>query len=200
VAERFVEHLATSGVQRGLIGPREVPRLWERHVLNCAAIHGLLATESEVADVGSGAGLPGVALAIARTDLRMTLVEPLLRRVTWLQEVVDDLALDRVTVIRGRAEDLHGSLCVDAVTARAVAPLPALAAWCLPLLRPGGRLLAIKGSTAQDELVRSVPALRAAGAARWAVESCDAAGLDRPTVVTVVTTAGPTRPGRSRRR
>ena len=104
LAKRYVEHLATSGTERGLIGPREVPRLWSRHVLNCAVIESEIAQGSHVADVGSGAGLPGLCLAIARPDLELTLIEPLERRVIWLQEVVDDLGLDNVTVMRTRAE------------------------------------------------------------------------------------------------
>ena len=104
LAKRYVEHLATSGTERGLIGPREVPRLWSRHVLNCAVIESQIAHGSHVADVGSGAGLPGLCLAIARPDLELTLIEPLERRVIWLQEVVDDLGLENVTVMRTRAE------------------------------------------------------------------------------------------------
>ena len=140
-ARRFAEHLAGSGVERGLIGPREAPRVWERHVLNCAVVAELMPEGARVVDVGSGAGLPGIPLALARPDLHVVLLEPLARRVDWLREVVADLALP-VEVQRGRAEDAdvrrrwEGA---DVVTARAVAPLHRLAGWCLPLLRIGGR-------------------------------------------------------------
>ena len=104
LAERYVQHLATTGIERGLIGPREVPRLWARHVLNCAVVQEYIAPNASVADVGSGAGLPGLCLAIARPDLKLTLIEPLERRVIWLNEVVEDLGLEYVTVLRSRAE------------------------------------------------------------------------------------------------
>jgi 16S rRNA (guanine527-N7)-methyltransferase len=177
--------LVSSGVERGLIGPREAPRIWERHLLNCALVEGLVPPGAVVADIGSGAGLPGVVLAVARPDLTITLVEPLLRRVTWLEEVVRDLGLEHVTVHRARAEDLAGRLTVDVITARAVAALPRLATWCLPLLRPGGRLLAIKGERAIEELEssrRELPAF--AGPA--SVETCTAPGVEEPTIVTVI--------------
>ena len=117
LAERFVEHLATSGIERGLLGPREVPRLWGRHVLNCAVVAELIGNGKSVCDVGSGAGLPGIALAIARPDLSLVLVEPLERRVAWLNEVVEDLGLDNVSVHRARAEQAVKSVDVDVVTA-----------------------------------------------------------------------------------
>ncbi|MGH3470860.1 MAG: 16S rRNA (guanine(527)-N(7))-methyltransferase RsmG [Nocardioidaceae bacterium] len=150
--DRYVDLLATEGVARGLVGPREAPRLWSRHVLNCVVIAPLIAPGAAVCDVGSGAGLPGVVLAIARPDLRVTLLEPLLRRSEFLSEVVSRLKLPNATVMRARAEDAHGHLFVDVVTARAVAPLDRLAGWCLPLCRAGGELIAIKGSTAADEV------------------------------------------------
>ncbi len=166
IAERYVAHLASTGVAHGLIGPREVPRLWERHVLNCAVLTDLLPVGAQVADIGSGAGLPGVCLAIRRPDLQVVLVEPLLRRVTWLRTVVADLDLtDRVEVRRGRAQDVSADLRVPFVTARAVASLDKLAAWALPLMVPAGSLLAIKGRTAQDELDSVQPRLAALGAA-----------------------------------
>ena len=154
-AAAYVRLLATDGTVRGLIGPREVPRLWDRHLLNSAALAPLIPTGARVVDVGSGAGLPGIPLALARPDLTVVLLEPLARRVTFLDECVDGLGLANVTVVRGRAEEgparrsLGGA---DVVTARAVAPLDKLAGWCLPLLRPGGRLLALKGSSAAEEL------------------------------------------------
>jgi len=191
VARRFVGHLATTGVSRGLLGPREVPRLWERHVLNCAVVERVVPDGVRVVDVGSGAGLPGIAIAILRPDLQMTLVEPLLRRAEWLQAVVDDLGLGRVTVVRGRAEELAGRLQVEVVVARAVAPLEVLAGWCLPLLRPGGELIALKGRTASQELERSEVSLRRAGAVSWGVWQLGVGVLDEPTTVVRVTTGSP---------
>ncbi len=155
LAERFAHLLATDGVVRGLIGPREVPRLWERHLVNCALLGLGVPRGVTVADVGSGAGLPGLVLAIGRPDLRVTLVEPLLRRTTFLTEAVEQLALANVEVVRDRAEALHGHRSFDVVTSRAVAPLDRLARWCLPLVVPGGRMLAMKGSSAADEVARS---------------------------------------------
>jgi 16S rRNA (guanine527-N7)-methyltransferase len=160
---RYVRHLATTGVEWGLLGPREVPRLWERHVLNCAVLSDLVPTGARVVDIGSGAGLPGIALAVRRPDLEVTLVEPLLRRVEWLSMVVDDLQLADVTVRRTRAEDLAGALHVPYVTARAVASLDRLCRWALPLLEPGGELLAIKGRSAAEEVERTASAVRRAG-------------------------------------
>lgn len=182
LADRFVEHLATTAVEWGLIGPREVPRLWTRHVLNCAVLAELIPTGAHVVDVGSGAGLPGLALAVARPDLRLTLVEPLERRVTWLRRVADDLGLD-VDVRRARAEELAGELHAPVVTARAVAPLRRLAGWGLPLTEPDGQLLAIKGQSAAVELERSVGALRTLGAVGWEVIRCGEALLEVPTTV-----------------
>nr|WP_040684699.1 16S rRNA (guanine(527)-N(7))-methyltransferase RsmG [Nocardiopsis halotolerans] len=151
-ARRYAELLADDGVRRGLIGPREVPRLWERHLINCAVVEELLPEGAEVVDIGSGAGLPGIVLGLLRPDIRMTLLEPLLRRTVFLNEVVDLLELPNVEVRRGRAEEAHGDLYTDFVTARAVAPLGRLAGWSLPLLRRNGSLLALKGEQAEAEL------------------------------------------------
>ncbi len=164
-AERYVEHLASTGVSHGLIGPREVPRLWERHVLNCAVLTDLLPPDATIADLGAGAGLPGLTLALRRPDLRVVLIEPLLRRVTWLSMVVDDLELgDRVEIRRGRAQESVGEVLVPFVTARAVAPLEKLAGWALPLLASDGSLLAIKGRSAADELAAATELLTRLGA------------------------------------
>src|SRR5690349_8281791 len=138
LAERFAEILADTGVSHGLIGPREVPILWERHLLNCAVVHEAFPKGATVADVGSGAGLPGLALAIVRPDLHLHLVEPLLRRTAWLAEAVRQLGLANVTVTRARAKELHGSLQVPYATARAVERIDKLARWTFPLLVPGG--------------------------------------------------------------
>lgn len=188
LAQRFSEHLSTTAVEWGLLGPRELPRLWTRHVLNCAALAELLPRDGHVVDLGSGAGLPGVVLALARPDIRVTLVEPLERRVAWLEGVVQDLSLD-VVVRRARAEDLAGALSAPVVTARAVADLRKLARWGLPLVEPGGSLLAIKGRTAAAELESSGPELRRLGAVSWDIHRCGSAWLDVPTTVVRVRVA-----------
>ncbi|MFI5677121.1 16S rRNA (guanine(527)-N(7))-methyltransferase RsmG [Streptomyces cellulosae] len=167
---RYAELLAEAGVQRGLIGPREVPRLWERHLLNCAVLSEVVPEGVTVCDVGSGAGLPGIPLALVREDLKITLLEPLLRRTTFLTEVVELLGLDHVTVVRGRAEEVMGKLTpVHVVTARAVAPLDRLAAWGIPLLRPYGEMLALKGDTAEEELKSAATALSKLGAVETSI-------------------------------
>ena len=165
VLEAYAALLAGPGVERGLIGPRESPRLWERHLLNCAGLAELIAPGQVVLDLGSGAGLPGLVLAALRPDLTVVLVEPLLRRSTFLTEAVAALELSQVVVRRARAEELAGTLLVDVVTARAVAPLDKLLGWGLPLLRPGGRLLALKGERADAELADSGAAVTAGGGA-----------------------------------
>jgi 16S rRNA (guanine527-N7)-methyltransferase len=182
LAVRYADLLAREGTLRGLIGPREVPRLWERHLLNCAVIADLVPPGASVCDVGSGAGLPGLALAIRRPDLRVCLVEPLLRRSAFLEEAVAALGLD-VEVRRARAEDLHGQVEFDVVTSRAVAPLERLAAWSMPLVRGGGENLAMKGSSARAEVAASARALRRWGARDWSVETL---GHELETPVTVV--------------
>lgn len=152
LAQQYVDILASRGVDWGLIGPREVDRLWSRHLLNSVAISGLIEQAADVLDVGSGAGLPGIPLAILRPDLRVTLLEPLLRRFNFLTETVAELGLDsRVTVLRGRAEEQRATHPV--VTCRAVAALPKLLGWCLPLVAAHGQLLAIKGESAEQELL-----------------------------------------------
>ena len=163
-AVRYAELLADAGVKRGLIGPREVPRLWERHLLNCAVLSEVVPAGVTVCDVGSGAGLPGIPLALVRPDLKITLLEPLLRRTNFLQEVVELLGLAHVTVVRGRAEEVLGTLQpVHVVTARAVAPLDRLAGWGVPLLRPYGEMLALKGGTAEEEIQGARAALSKLG-------------------------------------
>lgn len=155
---RFAAILATTAVDRGLIGPREIPRLWSRHLANCAVVaeegFDLLPEGAVVADVGSGAGLPGIVWAITRPDLRITLIEPLLRREVFLREVVTELRLDnRVAVLRARAEDVPAE-SFEVVTARAVARLPQLLTWTVPLTKPGGRVLALKGQSAAEEIAQ----------------------------------------------
>jgi 16S rRNA (guanine527-N7)-methyltransferase len=205
VLERYAALLAGPGVERGLLGPRETPRLWERHLLNCAGPAELLAPGSTVADVGSGAGLPGLVLAALRPDCRFVLVEPLLRRAVFLTEAVEQLGADgglsNVEVLRGRSEELAGRLEVDDVVARAVAPLDRLARWTLPLLRPGGRLLALKGEAAEAELADAAAALTAAGAVdARVVEVGSAEALTAGRVVVVVRGDAPATRARSARR
>ncbi|GAA4913374.1 16S rRNA m(7)G-527 methyltransferase [Stackebrandtia albiflava] len=175
--------LATDGVVRGLIGPREVPRLWERHLLNCAALTELVPADSDVLDIGSGAGLPGIPLAVARPDLWVTLVEPMERRTAFLTETVERLGLDNVEVLRSRAESVSPKGKADVVTSRAVAALPKLAGWCLPLARRGGLVLAIKGSSAPQEVEDYVAQRRSRRAEQPAVVRCGEKLLDVPTTV-----------------
>ena len=163
LAERFAGLLAGPGVERGVIGPAEASRIWDRHLLNCAAIVSLAPVDGWVADVGSGAGLPGVVLGILLPAARVTLVEPLARRVSFLEECLADLELANVEVRRARAEELAGELAADMVTARAVAPLDKLAGLCAGLARPGGLVVAMKGMNADRELVRAGPALARLG-------------------------------------
>ena len=160
IAARYAALLADAGVVRGLIGPRETARLWDRHLLNCALLAEGIGENATVADIGSGAGLPGVVLAVCRSDLSLTLVEPLQRRSEFLAEAVASLGLDRVEVVRARAEELHGTRRFDVVVSRAVAPLPKLLGWSLPLVAPGGQVLAIKGASAERELTNARTALR----------------------------------------
>jgi 16S rRNA (guanine527-N7)-methyltransferase len=156
--QRYVDLLLDRGIGWGLIGPREADRIWDRHILNSVAMTDLIPEGATVVDVGSGAGLPGIPLAIRRPDLQVTLLEPLLRRATFLGQAVEELGLgDRVSVVRARAEDHDHRY--DAVTARAVAPLPRLLDWCLPLMAPGGELLALKGSSAAGEIDQARPIL-----------------------------------------
>ncbi len=204
LAQRYAAHLVGSGVDRGLLGPREAPRIWERHILNCAVVAELLPDGARTVDIGSGAGLPGIPLALARPDLSVVLVEPLARRVDWLREVVEDLGLP-VTVERGRAEESgvrtrwEGA---DVVTARAVAPLARLAGWALPLLRPAGTLLALKGRSAETEVARDAAAVRKLGGSEPRTVRCGTELVDPPSTVVVVERARGTgrRPGRPRRR
>jgi 16S rRNA (guanine527-N7)-methyltransferase len=194
VAERYAELLVGAGVERGLIGPREAPRIWERHLLNCAAIAPLVPSGASVIDIGSGAGLPGIVLSVARPDLQVTLIESLGRRTSFLEEAVAVLELDNVTVIRGRAEECGGRVpAADVVTARAVAPLDRLARWALPLVRPGGVLLALKGSAAQDEVIEHRDAVRRLGGGEPVVRLCGEELLDPPTTVIEVRRVGGSR-------
>lgn len=190
LAEDFVRVLAGTGISHGLIGPREAPRLWDRHVLNCAIAHLAIPKRDEdqdVIDVGSGAGLPGLALAIARPDLHLHLVEPLARRTGWLSGTVAELGLTNVTVHTARAESLWDRISAPWVTARAVSTIVQLAEWTLPLLQPRGTLLALKGSKARDELDQARTALTRLGAVDASVVELGADLLDEPTRLITVT-------------
>jgi 16S rRNA (guanine527-N7)-methyltransferase len=180
----LLEH---EGVERGLLGPREAPRLWDRHLLNCAAVADALPSTGPVIDVGSGAGLPGVVWGLLRPDLEFVLVEPLLRRATFLEETVRALRLTNVTVHRARAEQVHGLLAAPVVTARAVARLDQLAAWCLPLLTPGGTLWALKGQSAAEELAQLIPTLPRAAAQNSVIRTYGEGILTMPTTVVQIT-------------
>lgn len=182
----YHESLATDGSVRGFIGPREVPRLWDRHILNCGVIGEAMDEGISVADIGSGAGLPGIPLAIARPDLNITLIEPLLKRSVYLNEVKEALNLDNVTVIRGRAEEkvVRKQVgLVDIVTSRAVAPLGKLAAWSLPLVKIGGRMVAMKGSSVEEEIERDAKEIRKAGGTDIKVYTVGEALLSEPTTL-----------------
>ncbi|WP_229807128.1 16S rRNA (guanine(527)-N(7))-methyltransferase RsmG [Actinoplanes lobatus] len=199
LAARYTELLATEGVVRGLIGPREAPRLWERHLLNCGVMAQLIAPGATVVDVGSGAGLPGLVLAIARPDLRVTLVEPLARRTAFLTETVEDLGLDNVTVLRGRAEEIVDALPgADVVTARAVAALDKLSGWCLPLAAVGGRLLAMKGSSAAEEIAEHGAAIAALGGGKPVIHLCGTGLIEPPTTVVEIVKEAHVVPGRKK--
>ncbi|MBV7294340.1 16S rRNA (guanine(527)-N(7))-methyltransferase RsmG [Corynebacterium sp. TAE3-ERU12] len=172
LAHRYHQWLAEEATVRGLIGPREVPKLWDRHILNSVLVSEVIPDDARVADIGSGAGLPGIPLALARPDVHVTLIEPLLRRTTFLNEVVEDLGLDNVTVVRGRAEDkavLESVGKFDVVTSRAVAPLGKLAKWSLPLVKRGGVMAALKGSSAQEEIARDAKDIKKAGGGAAAI-------------------------------
>ncbi len=192
-ARVYASWLVGAGVERGLIGPREPDRIWSRHVLNCAVMASLVPADATVVDVGSGAGLPGIPLAIARPDVQVTLVEPLERRTVFLDEVVAALGLANVRVLRGRADEVVDRAGgADVVTSRAVAPLARLAAWSAPLARIGGEVLAMKGSSAAEEVERDRAAVSSLGVADLSVITVGEGVVDPPTYVIrgVVRSAG----------
>jgi 16S rRNA (guanine527-N7)-methyltransferase len=182
-AQRYVELLASDGVTRGLIGPRETSRLWDRHLVNCALVADLVPERGELVDIGSGAGLPGIVLAMLRPSLHVVLLEPLLRRAVFLQECVSALDLPNATVVRARAEEKAAArISADVATARAVAPLDRLVGWAAGLLRPGGQLLAIKGQSAEAELEAAEPVL-----SRLGVQSAEVLQAGRGRVISATT-------------
>lgn len=187
LADEYARVLTDQGVLRGLIGPREIPQLWTRHLLNSAVLSEVIENDATVIDIGSGAGFPGVPLAIARPDLAVTLIDPLLRRTTFLDEIVEALSLENVTVVRGRAEEkavLKKVEPADVVTSRAVAPLERLARWSAPLIRGGGRLVALKGRSAADEIARDWERVLRLGIRDLRVEQCGTM-LETPTTLIV---------------
>ena len=182
-AERYAELLATDGVTRGLIGPRETSRLWDRHLMNCALVAEFLPERGELVDIGSGAGLPGIVLAMLRPSLHVLLLEPLLRRSVFLEECIRTLDLPNATVLRARAEDKAAAgIRADVATARAVAPLDKLAGWAAGLLRADGQLIAIKGQSAEAELADARPVL-----ARLGVRSAEVLQAGHGRVVSATT-------------
>lgn len=189
LAHRYVELLGTTGITHGLLGPHEAARLWDRHVLNSAVIHPLFREGATVADVGSGAGLPGIPLAIVRPDLTVSLVEPLLRRTRWLEATLSALGLENVTILHDRAEALWGRQRFEQVTARAVARTRELARLTFPLLSSGGSLHALKGERADVELAEDAVALAALGARSWSVTR-HGLGLVTPEAVVVSVVVG----------
>ena len=195
LASAYADLLAGPGVERGLLGPREVDRLWERHILNSAVLTELISPGAWVVDIGSGAGLPGLPLAIARPDIRVTLVEPMLRRTDFLAEAVESLGIP-VEVIRGRAEDpaVRSHIAgADVVASRAVADLGKLTRWSMPLLRVGGQMLALKGERAADEVAESAREMAALGASGVEVVRCGG-NLLNPAATVVVAIRGERKP------
>ncbi|MBE3010423.1 16S rRNA (guanine(527)-N(7))-methyltransferase RsmG [Microbispora sp. NEAU-D428] len=200
-ARVFAELLAGPGVVRGLLGPREVPRIWDRHLLNCAVVEEAVRPDSTLVDIGSGAGLPGLVLAIVRPDVTVTLLEPLLRRTVFLSECVEALKLDNVEVLRGRAEELARKRVFDVATARAVAPLDRLLSWSMPLLHEGGELLAMKGERAQEELDATRPQLESFGVRHVELVTVGRGKVEPPaTLVRVVAGRSPRTDARRRRK
>ena len=183
LARAFTAALAEHGEERGLIGPLEPPRLWTRHILNSAVASPLFSAGARVGDVGSGAGLPGLVLAIARPDVRWVLIEPMERRVAWLNEQVDALGLDNVEVVRARAEDWKEGAVLDAVTARAVSALRTLVPIIAPLVRDGGELILLKGANAANEITAAERVIRKHRLTDVRVEPVGEGVIDEPTRV-----------------
>ncbi|MCM3661152.1 16S rRNA (guanine(527)-N(7))-methyltransferase RsmG [Georgenia satyanarayanai] len=188
--EQFAAMLVAEGELRGLIGPRELPRLWTRHLLNSSAVAPFVPEGVAFADIGSGAGFPGIVVAIMRPDLDVHLIEPMERRTTWLEDVSRELSLSNVTVVRARAEELHGAAGYDAVSARAVAALKKLVPWVGPLIAPGGRLVALKGERAAAEVIEAEKMLRKHGLRATSVQEVVVPGTDEPTRIVIAERVG----------
>ena len=185
-ARSFAQTLANDSDELGLLGPRELDKLWSRHILNSAVVAELVSPGDKVADVGSGAGLPGIPMAIARPDAQFVLIEPMERRSSWMLEVVEDLGLENVRVLRSRAEDVSEQ-DFDIVTARAVAALDKLLKMCVPLLKPGGALIALKGSKAAEEITNSKKLEKKLGISSFEILVCGEKFLPEPTSVVKTT-------------
>lgn len=183
LAQRYVEHLCTTGITHGLLGPREVPRMWGRHVLNCAVLGPELPAGGTVADVGSGAGLPGIALALARPDVDFTLIEPMERRVDWLDGVVKDLGLENVQVIRARAEDVQDEVMADVVTARALSALKKLIPLTIALMDEDGELMFFKGRSAAEEIEAAAKQIKRAKLQAPKIQLLGEELLEEPTTI-----------------
>lgn len=183
LVDRYAEHLATTGVEWGLIGPRELPRLWSRHILNCAVAAELLVPGDVVGDIGSGAGLPGLTWALARPDTTIVLIEVMERRVEWLRMVVEDLGLENVRIVRARVEELVDEEIFTVVTARAVKAMTTLIEWAVPILGPGGRILAIKGASVQGELDKAARIIRKRRLGSPVLHSLGGDRMETPTTV-----------------
>lgn len=183
LARRFAAALGEHGEERGLIGPLEPPRLWSRHILNSAVAAPLFPAGARVGDIGSGAGLPGLVLAIARPDVRWVLIEPMDRRVTWLTEQVSALELDNVEVVRARGEDWREGPVLDAVTARAVSALRTLIPLTAPLVRDGGELILLKGANAANEIAAADKQIRRYKLSDVRVEPVGEGVVEEPTRV-----------------
>ena len=188
VARQFTHALAEHGEERGLIGPLEPPRLWSRHILNSAVVAPLFS--GRVGDIGSGAGLPGLVLAIARPDVEWILIEPMERRIAWLNEQVSELGLDNVEVLRARAEDWRRGPVLDAATARAVSALRTLVPLTAPLVRDGGELILLKGTSASNEIATAEKQLRKYRLSNVRLEIVGAGLLEEPTRVVRATVRG----------
>ncbi|MGO1917102.1 MAG: 16S rRNA (guanine(527)-N(7))-methyltransferase RsmG [Brevibacterium aurantiacum] len=182
-AQRYAQHLATTGIEWGLIGPREIDRLWTRHILNCAVVAEFIDDSDVVGDVGSGAGLPGIPIALLRPEAQVVLIEPMERRVEWLKMVVDDLGLDNVRIVRARVEELVDEEMFTVVTSRAVKAMTTLIEWTHEVMGPEGRILALKGASVEAELAKTKKLLKRYRLSQPEIHIVDGGILDVPSRV-----------------
>ncbi|WP_231444011.1 16S rRNA (guanine(527)-N(7))-methyltransferase RsmG [Brevibacterium zhoupengii] len=182
-AQRYAQHLATTGIEWGLIGPREIDRLWTRHILNCAVVAEFIDDGDVVGDVGSGAGLPGIPIALLRPEAQVVLIEPMERRVEWLKMVVDDLGLGNVRIVRARVEELVDEEMFTVVTSRAVKAMSTLIEWTHEVMGPEGRILALKGASVEAELVKTKKLLKRYRLSQPEIHIVDGGILDVPSRV-----------------